>query len=131
MLSKVYITKRFGFEACHHLVNYDGKCANVHGHSYKLEVTVSKYIDTQCTEYATDLMVLDFKRLKDIVNREVIDKFDHSDLNVAFENPTAEAMCVSFYNSIKVSLLRYVGNVHLESVKLWETEDSYAEYRGE
>ena len=38
---RVYITKRFTFEACHHLPNYNGKCANVHGHSYKLEVTVS------------------------------------------------------------------------------------------
>lgn len=129
---KVYVTKRMTFEACHHLNNYEGKCSKLHGHSYKLEVTFVGGIDPDivCSEtLATEAMVCDFKDIKDRV-KKVIDDFDHANLNDFFPQPTAEVMAVYIYDRLSDDILPHRGyKVH--SVKLWETEDSYAEYRGE
>lgn len=127
-MSKVYVTKEYGFESAHHLVNYDGDCANVHGHSYKLQVTVSGDIDENEQKYANECMVLDFKELKRIVKEQVIDHHDHKDLNKLYENPTAEIMVIGIFKDIQEHLPK---DVKLESVKLWETATSFAEYRGE
>ena len=129
MQYKVYVTKRFSFEAAHHLVGYDGACANVHGHSYKLEVTASGNIDVLSNQsIASNCMVIDFKSLKEVVKKNIISTHDHADLNTLYSNPTAERMVIYMFNVIRNNLPR---DVKLESVKLWETEDSYAEYRGE
>lgn len=129
---RVYITKRFTFEACHHLPNYNGKCANVHGHSYKLEVTVSAEKNfTMGHSSPYNSMVIDFSTLKSIVNAEVVNKYDHQDLNEFFAMPTAEAMVVEMFEDIRSKLDDMLGYVRLEEVKLWETEDSYASFRGE
>ena len=139
-MNKVHITRRFGFEACDHLPGYNGKCANVHGHSYKLEVTVSacRYFDDSPRNGGNMTfrdMVMDFVDLKHIVNNFVIDRFDHKDLNEFFVIPTAENMVVRIYEIIAAALRESVNaqkcKVSLEEVKLWETEDSYATYRGE
>lgn len=129
---RVYITKRFTFEACHHLPNYNGKCANVHGHSYKLEVTVSAEKDfTLGHSSPYNNMVIDFSTLKSIVNAEVVNKYDHRDLNEFFAMPTAESMVVEMFEDIRSKLNDMFDFVRLEEVKLWETEDSYASFRGE
>jgi 6-pyruvoyltetrahydropterin/6-carboxytetrahydropterin synthase len=83
---------------------------------------------THSQEVATDCMVLDFKELKKVVNREVVSKYDHQNLNDFFANPTAEVMVVSMFFDIQASLPK---DIKLESVKLWETEGAYAEFRGE
>ena len=128
----VYITKRFTFEACHHLPNYNGKCANVHGHSYKLEVTVSAEKNfTMRHSSPYNNMVIDFSTLKSIVNAEVVNKYDHQDLNEFFSMPTAESMVVEMFEDIRSKLNDMFDFVRLEEVKLWETEDSYASFRGE
>lgn len=127
---KVYVTKRASFEAAHHLNNYDGKCSHVHGHSYKLEVTVSGHInpdEVSDIDFATEAMVCDFTHLKNII-KKVTDIYDHSDLNYYFDQPTAEVMCVYIYEELKELV---DSDCTVEYVKLWETEDSYAEYRGE
>ena len=133
MNQRVYITRRFSFEACHHLPNYKGKCSNVHGHSYKLEVTVSAEKDFSSgapNPYRN--MVMDFSTLKGIVNAEVVNKYDHQDLNEFFTMPTAESMVVQMFEDIRSKLSdEYYGNVRLEEVKLWETEDSFASFRGD
>lgn len=126
-MPKVYCTKEFEFEAAHHLLNYEGACARVHGHSYKLQVTVSGEVYTSGLLQATDHMVLDFKELKKIVEDKIIRTHDHADLNELYPNPTAEVMVVKMYGEILESLPR---DVRLESVKLWETSTSFAEYRG-
>ena len=126
-MPKVYLTKEFEFEAAHHLLNYAGACANVHGHSYKLQVTVSGNINLNDTKYATDCMVLDFKNLKSIVKGSIIDTHDHADLNLIYSNPTAEVMVIEMFETIRKWLPK---DVKLESVKLWETSTSFAEYRG-
>jgi 6-pyruvoyltetrahydropterin/6-carboxytetrahydropterin synthase len=134
--NKVYVTKRFQFEAAHHLHNYDGKCSNVHGHSYKLEVTVSKPVDFNPSSLskAKDAMVLDFSVLKSVVNDVAVSLYDHSNLNEHFGNyPTAELMVVSMFEDIQECFDGHYPayGIKVEEVKLWETEDSYATYRGE
>lgn len=116
------VTKHFGFEACHHLPYYEGACHNVHGHSYKLDVTVGGQVIKDGPKQG---MIIDFKDLKKIVKENVVDKLDHSDLNEFYANPTAELMVPDIAYSIMQKLPK---EVYLVSVKLWETEDSYAEY---
>ena len=116
------VTKHFGFEACHHLPYYEGACHNVHGHSYKLDVTVGGQVIKDGPKQG---MIIDFKDLKKIVKENVVDKLDHQDLNNIYANPTAELMVTDIAYSIMQKLPK---EVYLVSVKLWETEDSYAEY---
>lgn len=128
---KVYVTKKASFEAAHHLNNYDGKCSRVHGHSYKLEVTFSGYIDLEKVKSncpATEAMVCDFSHLKKLL-KKMVENFDHSDLNDWFDQPTAEVMAIVIFESI--AALIGTSDYEVCSVKLWETEDSYAEYKGE
>ena len=120
----VNVTKLFEFEACHHLPHYDGACHNLHGHSYKLEVTVSGQVsknenDPKCG------MIIDFKDLKAIVKSVAVDKYDHSNLNDFFPNPTAEIMVKQIAVDIMSKLPQ---GVYLMSCKLWETSTSYAEW---
>lgn len=116
---KVSVTKCFNFEAAHHLPDYNGACHRLHGHSYKLEVTVSGTVD----DYSG--MLLDFSILKKIVKEHIVDKFDHRYLNDFYDVPTAENMVIDFFRILEQPLST-IGIV-LESVRLWETESSYAE----
>lgn len=127
----ISITKIFEFEASHNLPNHRGACHRLHGHSYKLEVTVTGTpqgavlkrtgVEESNPEYG---MVMDFKNLKDIV-MSVIGKYDHCHLNEFFSNPTAETMVKSIAFDIMPKLPE---SVALVSCKLWETSTSYAEY---
>ena len=77
MMKKVRVTKEFGFEMAHALWNYDGACKNIHGHSYRLFVTIlgSPIADEGNVKFG---MVLDFKDLKEVVKRSIVDILDHS-----------------------------------------------------
>ena len=144
-MSKIRITKQFTFETGHALYGYDGKCRNVHGHSYKLGVTV---IGTPITDssHVKFGMVIDFSDLKKIVKEEIVDVFDHA--TVFNENtphvelaqelkerghhvilvdyqPTSENMVIDFANKI---ISRLPENIALYSLRLQETESSYAEW---
>jgi 6-pyruvoyltetrahydropterin/6-carboxytetrahydropterin synthase len=112
------VTKCFEFEASHHLPNYDGACARPHGHSYKLHVTVSG--DLKDTG-----MIADFKVLKEVVQTHILSKVDHEDLNVLYQNPTAENMVQDFFYTLRYEF-RKLG-LKVINVKLWETSSSYAE----
>ncbi len=144
-MSNIRITKQFSFETGHALYGYDGKCKNVHGHSYKLSVTVFG----QPIKDATNVkfgMVIDFSDLKKIVKEEIVDVFDHAtvfnkntphvelakelsdrDHNVLLVDyqPTSEMMITDFAKKIKARLPK---NIMLHSLKLQETETSYAEW---
>lgn len=115
----ITVTKTFRFEAAHFLPDYSGACKNVHGHGFKLQVTVSGILDKEV--YPS--MVCDFKDIKKIVKEHVIDKLDHSMLNDVLEYPTAENMICW----IELQLVPYFGD-HLVRIRLYETEDSYAEW---
>ncbi|OIQ40272.1 MAG: 6-carboxytetrahydropterin synthase QueD [Bacteroidetes bacterium MedPE-SWsnd-G1] len=144
-MSKIRITKQFNFETGHALYGYDGKCKNVHGHSYKLSVTVigTPISDTNNVKFG---MVIDFKDLKDIVESEVVDVFDHATvfnkntphIELAKElkdrghsvilvdyQPTSEMMIIDFAEKIKKRLPE---NIELHSLKLRETGTSHAEW---
>lgn len=119
----ISITKKFTFEAAHILPNHKGKCRNLHGHSYRLEVTVSGLRDGQG-------MVIDFGDLKEIVKKFVIDKMDHTYLNdVLLFTPTAENMA----EYIGIVLSKAINNPDcdrkVEIVRLYETDNSYADWR--
>ena len=143
-MSKIRITKQFSFETGHALYGYDGKCRNVHGHSYKLSVTVigTPIDDNNHVKYG---MVIDFGDLKKIVKEDIVDVFDHAtvfnkntphvelakelqdrDHNVLLVDyqPTSEMMVIDFAEKIKK---RLPNNIQLHSLKLQETATSYAE----
>jgi len=119
----ISITKLFEFEAAHHLPNYEGECAKVHGHSYKLEVEVSGEINMNTG------MIIDFTLLKYVVRDNVLVWCDHSDLNHTFELPTAESMVMAI-SYILADAFKNKG-VSLVRVRLWATSTSYAEWRAE
>ena len=140
-----YLTKTFHFEAAHALAGYDGKCRNIHGHSYELQVTV-KGMPVDEPWNPKNGMVIDFHDLKQIVNEEVVERLDHSFIigtnmpddfvESAKQNfdkivcvdyqPTTENMLADFAERIKVKLPQ---NVELYSVRLQETRDNFAEWR--
>ncbi|MBW1298941.1 6-pyruvoyl trahydropterin synthase family protein [Aquimarina litoralis] len=144
-MSKIRITKKFTFEAGHALYGYDGKCKNLHGHSYKLSVTVIGEPITD-TSHVKLGMVMDFGDLKRIVKKDIEDVFDHATifnkntphLELAQElekrghhvilvdyQPSTENMIIDFADKIKAKLPE---NIKLYSLKLQETETSYAEW---
>lgn len=142
-----FITKIFHFEAAHALSGYDGKCRNIHGHSYELRVTV-KGMPLNEPGNPKNGMVIDFHDLKSIVNQEVVDKLDHSFIignNMPKDfveitkkyfdkvvelpyQPTTENMLADFAQRIKQHLPQHVD---LYSVTLQETRDNIAEWREE
>ncbi len=145
VMNKIRITKQFSFETGHALYGYDGKCKNVHGHSYKLSVTVigTPITDPSNVKYG---MVIDFSDLKKIVKSEIVDKFDHAtvfnkntphiELAKELENrdhsvilvdyqPTSENMVIDFADKIQSQLPQ---QIKLFSLKLQETDTSFAEW---
>ncbi|WP_313805045.1 6-carboxytetrahydropterin synthase [Flavobacterium sp.] len=144
-MSNIRITKQFTFETGHALYGYDGKCKNVHGHSYKLSVTVigTPIKDQNNVKFG---MVIDFGDLKKIVKEEIVDVFDHATvfnkntphIELAAElkdrghhvilvdyQPTSENMVIDFADKIKSRLPK---SIQLHSLKLQETETSFAEW---
>ena len=144
-MSTIRITKQFSFETGHALYGYDGKCKNVHGHSYKLSVTVSGKPISDNTNVKFG-MVIDFGDLKKIVKEEIVDKFDNAtvfnkntphlelatllserdhDVILVDYQPTTEMMVIDFAEKISKRLPE---NISLFSIKLQETESSFAEW---
>ena len=136
----IYLTRKFEFSASHRIYdpslsnedNYKlfGKCSNPngHGHNYVLEVTVSGEINPG-TGY-----IIDIKDIKTIVNREIIDKVDHKNLNIDVEFmsgviPTTENIVFKFWKVIVDKINS--DNRKLYSLKLFETPNNSVEYRGE
>lgn len=144
-MGNIRITKQFSFETGHALYGYDGKCKNVHGHSYKLSVTVigQPIADNTNVKYG---MVIDFGDLKKVVKEEIVNVFDHAtvfnkntphvelarelekrDHNVLLVDyqPTSEMMVIDFSKKIKN---RLPSHIKLHSLKLQETDTSFAEW---
>jgi 6-pyruvoyltetrahydropterin/6-carboxytetrahydropterin synthase len=140
----IRVTKEFHFEMAHVLWNYDGPCKNVHGHSYRLFVTIAG-TPVDSTADPKNGMVIDFTDLKRIVKKNVVDIFDHATvLNQAQEKdktdlfrkmfgntvvvpyqPTCENLVADFAGRISGQL---PGHVKLHSLRLFETASSYAEW---
>jgi 6-pyruvoyltetrahydropterin/6-carboxytetrahydropterin synthase len=136
------LTKIFHFETAHALHGYAGACKNIHGHSYELHVTVSSVEDYKNYIPAPGFMI-DFKEIKKLVNILVVEKFDHKVIlskdflsdNPSFSSqenlvifeaePTAENLLIYILRNIQKSL---PANIQLVKLKLYETNDSYAEW---
>lgn len=115
----VSATKIFRFEAAHSLPNHEGKCRNLHGHNYKLEVTVAGPIQTEGPEKG---MVIDFSKLKKQLNEYLV-MWDHAYLNDMIKNPTAENMVVLIAEHCQGR------KINITRLKLWETDDSFVEWQ--
>lgn len=117
---RALVVKRLNFDSAHFLPNYDGPCAHMHGHRWVLEIGIEGEINKESG------MVLDFKILKEIT-KPLVEYLDHELLNTYIQNPTAENICVYFLDWIKKELPK---EVKLAFIKVWESEDSYAEVKG-
>jgi len=120
----ISVTKFFSFSASHRLPHHGGQCKKLHGHNYKLEVTVSGPIND---EGPSQGMIVDFQELDTIVNDRIIGHYDHSHLNDYLSNPTAEEMVEEFRKLLTAALIHR--KVELTNIKLWETEKCYAEWK--
>ncbi|OIO99473.1 MAG: 6-carboxytetrahydropterin synthase QueD [Bacteroidetes bacterium CG2_30_33_31] len=143
-MNKIRLTKEFNFEMAHSLLNYDGLCKHIHGHSYKLAVTI--IAEPNCDKNSPKIgMVMDFGELKTIVNKLIVKPLDHSlvlnsetpeefytsnnqlfgRLVLVDYQPTCENMVIEFAEKIKRDLPK---GVNLFSIKLHETATSFAEW---
>ncbi len=133
----VYVTRKAGFSASHRLYNPSwpdeknravfGKCNNPngHGHNYELEVTVGGDPPSETG------MVIDLKKLADIIDRVIVERVDHKHMNqdVDFMRgiiPTAENMAVAFWKLLQPEIKEGT----LISIRLYESYNNFVEYRG-
>lgn len=143
----VRITKMYDFEMAHVLKDYDGPCKNIHGHSYKLFVTIT---GTPISDENSPKkgMVMDFRDLKAIVKNHIVSRFDHAlviskemdkemiegmkkhmeKLILVDYQPTSENLVTDFAGIISEQL---PGHVDLHNLRLWETATSYSEWFAE
>jgi len=144
MAAKIRVTKEFSFEMAHALWNYDGPCKNVHGHSYRLYVTLSGSPLNDIMNPKNG-MVIDFADIGNIVKKNIINVFDHAvtvsgnydnkklnDFKTLLGNviivdyqPTCENLVADFASRIRKHL---PDKVLLHSIKLYETATSFAEW---
>jgi 6-pyruvoyltetrahydropterin/6-carboxytetrahydropterin synthase len=143
-MTKMFVTKRFGWEMSHLLEGHNGLCKNNHGHSYHLDVSVEGPIQKNSSSRG---MIIDFKDLKEIVNRCIVDKFDHAyvynvndgnsrEIGALFEKKgmktfkfllrtTAENMATWMFREINLELRKkYKSSIKCKRIVLWETETS-------
>lgn len=122
----IKLTKSFNFDAAHFLPNHKGKCSSMHGHTYRLEVTVIREEGNLINSGSDEGMVIDFADLKEIVKDEVINKIDHKVLNEVFSfRTTAENMAAHIFVVLTEKLHSF--GVRVDKIRLWETPDSYVE----
>ncbi len=145
--SIVRITRKFSFEAAHVLSNHDGLCKNIHGHSYALYITLIGRVNSE-DDNPESGMIMDFSRLKKLIEKNILNDFDHSLLIKKSTNyktddlrlcdnariielpfqPTCENL-VAYFAEIISSILPY--NIRLHKVQLNETANSFAEWHAE
>jgi 6-pyruvoyltetrahydropterin/6-carboxytetrahydropterin synthase len=143
-MGKIRLTKEFHFEMAHALWNYNGSCKSIHGHSYKLFITL---LGTPLNNSAEPQngMVADFSDIKKWIKTPVLDQFDHAllisdaaesqdltkisqmfdKLKIVDYQPTCENLLIDIVQKIKPQLPEYLS---LHSVKLCETATSFAEW---
>jgi len=119
---KTLVSRSTSFDAAHFLPNYRGKCANLHGHRWTIEIGVSGTPDPDTG------MVIDFSVLKTFLQLVVVEQFDHSLLNDQIENPTAENLACKVAELWNDWFWGKSDHVELEYVKVWETPISCVTY---
>lgn len=115
-------TKIFTFDAAHYLEGHLGLCQQLHGHTYKLEVTISKNPKEPISDSNPIDMVLDFSDLKKIVAKSIIEVYDHTCIN---DNPQWPNIRPTAENMVHEFAIILIGKgLNLMSLKLWETPTS-------
>jgi 6-pyruvoyltetrahydropterin/6-carboxytetrahydropterin synthase len=118
----MYLRREFKFDAAHNLVNYHGKCENLHGHTYRLAVVLKGEPDHEG-------MIFDFVELKKVVSELVLSKLDHAYINDILPQPTAEYIARWIFEALDGPLNRE--NCELYEICVWETESSSVIFRRE
>lgn len=123
---RVLVSKEFTFDAAHHLHDYNGKCGNLHGHTYKVIFGISGFLGKTG-------ITIDFSDIKAIWKGRIEPKLDHQYLNLSLPkmNPTAENLVVWIYEQMEQALHGNELEARIEFVRLFETPSSYAEMRRE
>lgn len=142
---RIRVSKEFTFDMAHALFNYDGPCKNIHGHTYRLQVTIIGY-PNQDPQNPKQGMVIDFGQLKYLVVKQIINKYDHAlvlneqvvaTMGTNFSNisdkvifvpyqPTCENLMLNIKNELAI-LLETEG-YQLQAIRLYETPNSWAEW---
>lgn len=112
------VRRSFDFEAAHKLPHHPGKCRDLHGHSYRLVVSVDRAVD------ADSGLAIDFADLKRIVKAQVVEVLDHKYVNDLIDNPTAEVMTLWIWQRLEGELGGLV------EIELHETRNCSVVYRG-
>ena len=135
----ITVTKTVKFDAAHVLTNHQGLCKNLHGHTYRVDISVAQ------AEGDTKDMVIDFKDLKHIATETICDRFDHAFIYNTESAGEREIAAVVEKNGMRTAAIPFRSTAEnlaklffselrakvpeLSAVKVWETPDSCAEYR--
>ena len=121
---EMVVSKKISFDAAHFLPNYEGRCRNMHGHTWVVELGVKGKVKE-------DGMVIDFILLKEFLEGWVREVFDHKLVNEVIKNPTAENIAL-YISKIWVKWVeaKRLQDVSLAFIKVWETEDSMVMVEG-
>lgn len=106
------VTKEFIFDAAHYLPMYEGKCERLHGHTWKLHVTVEAPLNPE------DGLAFDFVKLKNLTMERVVNRLDHQVVNDVVSNPSAELIALWVWHQLR--------DLPLHEVRVWETPTSFA-----
>ena len=151
----MFVTREFTFDSAHFLTDYYGKCERMHGHTYKLQVTLEGKVQSNG-------LLIDFVLIKRIVDKHVLEKLDHHLLNDVIDNPSAERIILWIWERLqdlqkllqdelndpnlgkeikallkksdqksKLGKLEFDKALKLYELKLWETPNAFITYRGE
>ncbi|MCD6397510.1 MAG: 6-carboxytetrahydropterin synthase QueD [Spirochaetaceae bacterium] len=118
----MFLTKVFKFDSAHNLVEYHGKCEALHGHTYRMEITIQGIPGKEG-------MILDYGILKSIVKERIVNRFDHKYLNDTVPQSTTENLVQWIWNELEEPLKG--DNYELYQIKLNETDTNYVVYRGD
>lgn len=116
------ITKEFKFEAAHQLPYHKGKCARLHGHSYRVQVTVTGEVIPNELAQSDSGMVMDFYEVSKAMKPLIEDMLDHRSLNEILPNPTAENLVLYLVNVLDWQL---PGVTH---IRVYETESAWVDW---
>jgi len=118
------ISKKVSFDAAHWLPNYLGKCSQLHGHRWTVELGMEGRI---MEEHG---FVVDFSKIKDWLINNVVEEFDHTCLNNMIDNPTAENLALDIKQKYKETGFAVPEDINLAYIRVWETPDSMVELQG-
>jgi 6-pyruvoyltetrahydropterin/6-carboxytetrahydropterin synthase len=117
------ISKTVQFAAAHNLPQHQGKCNNLHGHTYEVTISVTGPIQAEMGPAVG--MVMDFAGLNAIIQDVIVERFDHKNLNIFFHNPTTENLAQHIFTLIEDALTEYkFQDVKVKSVRVKESPSS-------